>query len=198
MHLCRGQNETSAILTHNGALASTVVVARPKLGSTRRRSVATSHEGQRLSELEVVCNNYHHELMRLRELVQLQAALHKQAEMALSDQHVRFQAQIERCVISYKISMESTGKKNAVLDEELGRWMDDNEKLRETLVQLEERTKVADVSGAGVHADVPDVVIRAKQSVRQALIQKRQADAVSSSISCAEMRLSRRFMDQAD
>jgi len=94
-------------------------------------------KGIRVKELEVQAKVYLDEARRLKELFELQARERAEAEQALRDEHAAALGSKEQQLEALRQDKARLKKQNAALDEELGRWMDENEMLRDKVLAAE-------------------------------------------------------------
>lgn len=103
----------------------------------RLADVSGGQKGVRVRELEVQTKIYLEEARRLRELFELQAAEREDAEAMLREIHARALATKEQQLADVRLEQARLRKQNTVLDDELGRWLDENEMLRDQMQKLE-------------------------------------------------------------
>lgn len=91
----------------------------------------------RVRELEVQTKTYLEEARRLKEVGRLQAAESERALQNAHEAHAAAVGQKEAQLDELRRERQRMRNENAALDEELGRWMDENEMLREQVGRLE-------------------------------------------------------------
>jgi hypothetical protein len=94
-------------------------------------------KGVRVRELEIQTKTYLEEARRLKEVSRLQAAEHERALASQADGHAAALAQAEGRLEDARRERQRLRDENAQLDEELGRWMDENEMLRDSVSRYE-------------------------------------------------------------
>ena len=102
-------------------------------------ALSGSAKNARLKELEVQCAMSKQELMRQKELARMQAHEREDVVGRLEDAHAEEVAAKERAVAALRQERATLQQQNAALDDELGRWMDENDQLRNMIVKLERR-----------------------------------------------------------
>ena len=105
--------------------------------------------GVRVKELEIQAKVYLEEARRLRELFDRQASEHADAEQALRERHSYELTVKEQELEALRQERSRLKKQNGAIDEELGRWMDENEVLRERVHALESAAGPGASSGGG-------------------------------------------------
>jgi len=93
--------------------------------------------GVRIKELEVQAKVYLDEARRLHELFDLQASERSECEQQLKQRHTHELRLKDVDIDTMRTERALLKKQNFAVDEELGRWMDENEVLRERLEALE-------------------------------------------------------------
>lgn len=94
--------------------------------------LSASAKSARLRELQVQARTYYGEARRLQALVDAAATRSGDAAAALEAKHAAEAA-------AYAKAQEALKEQVAALDDELGRWMDENDQLREKVADLEKR-----------------------------------------------------------
>jgi DNA repair exonuclease SbcCD ATPase subunit len=138
--------------------------------------------GVRVKELEIQAKVYLEEARRLRELFDRQASEHADAEQALRERHSYELAVKEQELEALRQERSRLKKQNGAIDEELGRWMDENEVLRERVHALESAAGPGASSGGGGGAaaiaaplvpTLPSEVVTLKAKLREALMRQK-------------------------
>ena len=104
--------------------------------------------GVRVKELEMQTKVYLEEARRLKEVSRLQAVEREEALQAQRESHEHALQVKEQQLETLRAERARIRAENSALDEELGRWMDENEMLRGKVTQYEQQAAAAG-GGAG-------------------------------------------------